>query len=61
MDPIAVDVAHGAELLGLSRAKFAVLLAKKIIPSAKIGRSRRILVEDLKAYLERVRDEQQNS
>jgi excisionase family DNA binding protein len=57
MEPLAVDVSQGARLVTLSRSRFAQLLALGVIPSIKIGRSRRILIADLQSYLERLRDE----
>jgi excisionase family DNA binding protein len=56
MDPIAVSPAEAARMLGIDRSTFYrqiypfVLEGK--IQSLKIGRSRRILVASLKAWVE---------
>lgn len=40
------------EITGLSRSKVAELIARREIPSVAIGRARRVLPEDLKAWLD---------
>lgn len=39
------------EITGLSRSKVAELVARREIPSVSIGRARRVLPEDLEAWL----------
>jgi excisionase family DNA binding protein len=50
--PIAVTVSHAAELLDCSRQHIYNLLAAGVLPSVKLGRSRRIISADLIEYLE---------
>lgn len=47
-----------AYLGDMSRSKFYELMGAGIIPSVKIGRSRRIAWVDLERYVERLRAEQ---
>ena len=40
------------EITGLSKSKVAELIARREIPSVAIGRARRVLPEDLAAWLQ---------
>jgi excisionase family DNA binding protein len=51
-DRLLLDVHSAAEALSISRAQLYRLLQVHAIPSVRIGRSRRIRVADLSAYLE---------
>jgi excisionase family DNA binding protein len=44
---------EGADAIGVSRAKFSSLLAAGEIPSLKIGRSRRVPLDELEAWVRR--------
>ena len=45
------------EITGLSRSKVAELIARHEIPSVAIGRARRVMPEDLEAWLRANRQE----
>jgi len=49
--PLLVTVEEGASLLGISRTVMYELLAKGVIESVRIGRSRRIPVDGLRAFV----------
>jgi excisionase family DNA binding protein len=51
-DRLLLDVHSAAVALSISRAQLYRLLQVHAIPSVRIGRSRRIRVADLSAYLE---------
>lgn len=51
---LALSPAEAAQALGLSRTRIYELILSGEIPSAKIGRSRRIRHVDLEEYLERM-------
>lgn len=48
----AYSPAEAAKALGISRAHLYNLLAAGALPSVKVGRSRRIRAEALRAYLD---------
>ncbi|MBW3659612.1 MAG: helix-turn-helix domain-containing protein [Actinobacteria bacterium] len=50
-----ITVVEAAEMIGLSRSKVYELLADGHLPSIRIGRTRRIDVTDLDAFIERHR------
>lgn len=50
-EPLLLRVADAARLLSLSRSKVYKLMADGTLPSITIGRSRRILPEDLQRYV----------
>ena len=50
-----VTITTAADWLGLSRSKLYELLAAGELPTVRIGRSRRIAVTDLEAFVERRR------
>ena len=51
-----VTVPAAATLLGVSRSKLYVLLGEGALPTVRIGRSRRIAIADLEAFVGRCRD-----
>lgn len=55
---LAYAPAEVATAVGLSRSKVMALVADGIIPSVKIDRSRRVLHDDLVAWLEGLRGDQ---
>ena len=50
-----VTITTAADWLGLSRSKLYELLAVGELPTVRIGRSRRIAVTDLEAFIDRRR------
>lgn len=50
-----VTITTAADWLGLSRSKLYELLAAGELPTVRIGRSRRIAVTDLEAFVDRRR------
>jgi len=50
-----VTITTAADWLGLSRSKLYELLAAGELPTVRIGRSRRIAVTDLEAFIDRRR------
>ena len=56
-DEILVTVSEAARRLAIARSHFYVQLQRGLIPSVRIGRSRRIYVRDLEAFAMRQRDE----
>jgi excisionase family DNA binding protein len=52
-DEIAVSVPEAARRLALSPRTVATLVARKELPSRKIGRRRVVAVRDLEAFLRR--------
>lgn len=50
-----ITVVEAAEIIGLSRTKVYELLAEGDLPSIRIGRTRRIDVTDLDAFIDRHR------
>ena len=50
-----VTIMTAADWLGLSRSKLYELLAAGELPTVRIGRSRRIAVADLEAFVDRRR------
>ena len=58
MEKLACSAEEAAQLAGISRAKLYPLLMSGEIPSIKIGKSRRVLVDDLKKWLQAQRDAQ---
>jgi excisionase family DNA binding protein len=53
--PLLLKPAQVCELVNLGRSKVYELLASQQIPSISVGRSRRVLREDLLAWIERQR------
>ena len=51
-----VTIPAAAQLLGVSRSKLYELLGEGALPTVRIGRSRRIAVADLEAFVGRCRD-----
>jgi excisionase family DNA binding protein len=51
-----VTIPAAAALLGLSRSKLYELLGEGALPTVRIGRSRRIAIADLEAFVGRCRD-----
>ena len=54
--PILLTVEQVCRIINLGRSKTYELIASNLIPSISIGRSRRVLREDLIAWIERQRD-----
>ena len=52
---LLVTITTAADWLGLSRSKLYELLAAGELPTVRIGRSRRIAVADLQAFVDRRR------
>lgn len=50
-----ISVGEAAEIVGLSRSKVYELLADGLLPSIRIGRTRRIDIADLDAFIDRHR------
>lgn len=53
--PVLLRANQVAQILALGRSKVFELLATQQIPSISIGRSRRVLREDLMAWIEKQR------
>ena len=51
-----VTIPAAAQLLGVSRSKLYELLAEGALPTVRIGRSRRIAMVDLEAFVRRCRE-----
>ena len=51
-----VTIPAAATLLGASRSKLYELLGEGALPTVRIGRSRRIAIADLEAFVGRCRD-----
>ena len=51
-----VTIAAATQLLGVSRSKLYELLGEGALPTVRIGRSRRIAIADLEAFVGRCRD-----
>jgi hypothetical protein len=49
--PLAVGIADGARMIGLSKRQTENYIALKLPPSKKIGRRRILLVKDLAKFL----------
>jgi excisionase family DNA binding protein len=55
-DPVRlVTIPAAAQLLGVSRSKLYELLGEGALPTVRIGRSRRIAIADLDAFVQRCR------
>jgi excisionase family DNA binding protein len=50
-----------AQQLRLGRATVYRLIARGVLPTVKIGRSRRVAEEDLRAFIEALRAEQRSN
>lgn len=50
-----ISVGEAAEIIGLSRSKVYELLADGLLPSIRIGRTRRIDIADLDTFIDRHR------
>lgn len=58
MEPLLMTVTEAAALVGISRARLYELLASGQVPSIKLGRSRRIALADLEAFVAALRADQ---
>ena len=58
MDKVLLRPEEAAEILSLGRSKVFELMARGDLASIKGGRSRRVAIEDLRAYVERQRQVQ---
>ncbi|MEW6273265.1 MAG: helix-turn-helix domain-containing protein [Thermodesulfobacteriota bacterium] len=54
--PLAVAVAEAARLVGVSRSALYDLVSRGELPTARIGRRRVVLLEDLRAWLRAQRE-----
>ncbi len=61
IEPVAVSAVEAGRLLGISRAKVYELLASGQLRSFKIGRSRRVRVEDVRAFVSRLAEPAQQA
>ena len=52
MERLLLRPSEGAQVVGLSRSKFYELLSSGQIPSITIGKARRVVAEDLRAWVE---------
>lgn len=57
MAPLLIRPPEAAQALGLSKAKLYQLLAKGELASVKIDGARRIPAEDLRSFVDRLRQE----
>lgn len=55
-DQVLITVVEAARRLSIARSHIYKHLQRGTLPSVYIGRSRRILVSDLEAFVERLRD-----
>jgi excisionase family DNA binding protein len=55
MEPLLLRPQEAAAILGVSRAKFYPLMMSGVIPSFRLGGSRRIARADLEVVVERLR------
>ena len=53
--PVLLTVEQVCRIINLGRSKTYELIASNLIPSISIGRSRRVLREDLMAWIEKQR------
>jgi len=53
LDLLAVSISEAARRLGVSERTIATLLARKELPSRRIGRRRVVLVTELERFLRR--------
>ena len=51
-----VTIPAAAQLLGVSRSELYELLGEGALPTVRIGRSRRVAIADLEAFVQRCRD-----
>ena len=56
MDQLLIDLDQAAAQLSISRRSVQGLIFSGDLRSVKVGRCRRIAVEDLEAYVERLRE-----
>lgn len=56
--PLAATVDEAARLLRISRSKMYALIRQGKIPSVRIGTSRRVPINALRAYLDQLLEEQ---
>jgi excisionase family DNA binding protein len=54
MDALLIKVPEAAAQLGVSRAKLYELIASGALPAVKVDGCRRLRVDDLRAYVERL-------
>lgn len=52
MDPLMIKPAEAAELLGIGRTKVYELIRANLLPSRRVGKSIRVPVAQLKAWVE---------
>ena len=57
-EPLLVDVIEAARMLGVGRSKLYQLLTAGEIASIHIGKSRRVVVADLTAFVQRQAERQ---
>lgn len=57
-EPITVDVATAAKLVGLSRAAFYPLVMSGDVPSFKVGRRRLVPIAGLESWVARSSDQE---
>ena len=60
-EPLLLDIRTVSRLLSISRTSVYDLLAKGELESIKIGRSRRILFEDLERFIQSLKSVQADS
>jgi len=53
MEKLLLRPTEAAEVIGLGRSKMYELLAKGIVPSIRIGKSVRVPVDDLRAWIKK--------
>ena len=56
MEALLVTPDAAAKALGISRSKLYELVTAQVLPSVKIGASRRLRTADLRAYVARLSD-----
>jgi excisionase family DNA binding protein len=52
MDKLLVDIPEAAKMLSISRSALYLLLSEQAIKSVKCGKSRRVIVSSLTAWIE---------
>lgn len=56
---LLITIEEAAELLGIGRTHaYALIVRWKAIKSVKLGRTRRVVVADLEAYIQRLLEEE---
>jgi excisionase family DNA binding protein len=59
--PVLLTVEQVCRIINMGRSKTYELIAANLIPSISIGRSRRVLREDLMAWIEKQRSREGNN